>query len=305
MTHEVIKTVGFLGTGVMGTPMVRRLLAAGFTVRVWNRTPAKAESLQTLGAVYSKSPAEAADGVDALLICLSDAAAMEATLFGSLGVVETAVAPNLLVDFSTIGPVATLALAQRLQTARQTAWVDAPVSGGVTGAEQGKLVIFCGGSETDVARAAAIFSVLSQRFTRMGALGAGQTLKLCNQLIVSANLVAIAESLALARASGLNIETLPEAMAGGFADSLPLQVFGTRMATNVSEPVLGELGLMLKDVRAVNALAEATHIQLPMLAATLEVYLHSEHCGLLRKDLSALFSLYDPPTRLAKTPPRV
>ena len=295
MTHEVIKRVGFLGTGVMGAPMVRRLLAAGFSVKVWNRTSAKAESLQRLGAVYSKSPAEAADGVDALLICLSNAAAVEATLFAGLGVVETAVAPPVVVDFSTIGPVATAALAQRLHTARQTAWVDAPVSGGVIGAEQGKLVIFCGGAEPDVARAAPIFSVLSQRFTRMGDLGAGQTLKLCNQLIVSANLVAIAESLALARASGLKIETLPEALAGGFADSLPLQVFGRRMAMSVSEPVLGELGLMLKDVRAVNALAEAIQIRLPMLAATLEVYLHSEKCKLLRKDLSALFSLYDQP----------
>ncbi len=295
MTRKVIKTLGFLGTGVMGTPMVRRLLAAGFAVRVWNRTSAKTDSLQTLGAVNSKSPAEAADGVDALLLCLSDAAAMEATLFGSLGVVQTAVVPPLVIDFSTIGPVATLSLAQRLHTARQIAWVDAPVSGGVTGAEQGKLAIFCGGSEADVARAAAIFSVLSQRFTRVGCLGSGQTLKLCNQLIVSATVAAIAESLALARASGLKIETLPEALAGGFADSLPLQVFGRRMAMNVSEPVLGELGLMLKDVRAVHALAEATQIRLPMLAATLEVYLHSEQCGLLCKDLSALFSLYDRP----------
>ena len=295
MTHEVIKKVGFLGTGMMGAPMVRRLLAAGFTVRVWNRTSAKAESLQALGAVISKSPAEAADGVDAILMCLSDAAAVESTLFGSLGVVQTEMAPPVVIDFSTIGPAATATLAERLHTACQTAWVDAPVSGGVIGAEQGKLVIFCGGAEADVTRAAAIFSTLSQRFIRMGALGSGQTLKLCNQLIVSANLVAIAESLALARTSGLKAETLPEALAGGFADSLPLQVFGRRMAMNVSEPVLGELGLMLKDVRAVHALAEATQIRLPMLAATLEVYLHSEKCGLLRKDLSALFSLYDLP----------
>ena len=296
MTHEVIKKVGFLGAGVMGAPMVKRLLAAGFTVRVWNRTAAKVEPLQRLGAVCSESPAEAADGVDALLMCLSDAAAVEATLFGSLGVVQTAAAPPVVVDFSTIGPFSTAALAERLHTARQTAWVDAPVSGGVIRAEQGKLIFFCGGADEDIARAAAIFSVLSQRFIRIGALGSGQTLKLCNQLIVSANLVAIAESLALARASGLKIEMLPEALAGGFADSLPLQVFGRRMAMNVSEPLLGELGLMLKDVRAVNALAEAAQIRLPLLAATLEVYLHSAKCGLLRKDLSALFSLYDLPS---------
>src|SRR5438552_18779613 len=110
MTHEAIKKVGFLGAGLMGGPMVRRLLAAGFTVRVWNRTSAKAESLQRLGAVCAKSPAEAADGADALLMCLSDAAAVEATLFGSQGVVQSAVAPPVVVDFSTIGPFATAAL---------------------------------------------------------------------------------------------------------------------------------------------------------------------------------------------------
>jgi 3-hydroxyisobutyrate dehydrogenase len=289
-----MKVIGFLGTGKMGAPMVKRLLQTGFTVRAWNRTPAKVEPLAALGAQDAQSPAEAASGADALLVCLSDAAAVEAALFSSQGVIRSAVAPPLVVDFSTIGPVATLALARRLHTQCRSTWVDAPVSGGAAGADQGKLVIFCGGREADIGQVEPIFNVLSQRFTRMGELGAGQILKLCNQLIVSANLVAIGESLALARASGLDLKAVPAALAGGFADSLPLQLFGQRMAEGITTPVLGEIGLMLKDLREVNALADSTKSESPLLAATLSIYGKAENRGLLRQDLAALFSLYDP-----------
>src|SRR5208337_2592364 len=120
---------------------------------------------------------------------------------------------------------------------------------------QGKLVIFCGGAPSDIERLTPAFEVLAQRVTRVGALGAGQTLKLCNQLIVATNLVAIAESLNLAQASGLDLKMIPDALAGGFADSLPLQIFGRRMAAAVTTPVLGELALMLKDLSAVDELA--------------------------------------------------
>jgi 3-hydroxyisobutyrate dehydrogenase-like beta-hydroxyacid dehydrogenase len=116
----------------------------------------------------------------------------------------------------------------------------------------------------------AVFDVLSQRHTRIGDIGAGQTLKLCNQLIVGSNLVATAESLALARASGLNMNIVPDALAGGFADSLPLQIFGRRMAAGVTVPVLGELNLMLKDLRAVEGLAGIKQCHLPLMAAALE-----------------------------------
>jgi 3-hydroxyisobutyrate dehydrogenase len=279
----------------MGAPMVRRLLAAGLQVRVWNRTPEKLKDLIAGGAIPARSAADAANNSDAVLLCVTDATAVDKVLFQEEGVANAVNAPSLLVDFSTIGPEATVELAGRLRKQCGTSWVDAPVSGGATGAENGKLVIFCGGSAEDIARLAPIFGVLAQRATHIGDLGAGQTLKLCNQLIVATNLVAIAESLNLARASGLNLGAIPDALAGGFADSLPMQIFGRRMAQGVTTPVLGELALMLKDLRAVDRLARAHQSDVPMTRTALEIYRQAGERGLLRQDLAALFSLYAPP----------
>jgi 3-hydroxyisobutyrate dehydrogenase len=295
MATNAINKIGFIGTGVMGVPMVRRLLAAGFTVRVWNRTPAKLEPLLAAGAEPAESPADAASGSDAVLMCLSNASALSAVLFAEDGVAQSLNPPSLLVDFSTIGPGATLDFAAKLRTRCGTSWVDAPVSGGATGAEQGRLVVFCGGSLEDVAQLGGVFGAFAQRTTRIGELGAGQTLKLCNQLIVASNLAAIAESLALARASQLDMTIVPDALTGGFADSLPLQIFGRRMATGVTTPILGELGLMLKDLRAVTDLAQAQGCRIPMAAAAHDIYSRAEELGLLRQDLAALMSLYPPP----------
>jgi 3-hydroxyisobutyrate dehydrogenase len=292
MNNEDLKCVGFVGTGIMGAPMAHRLLASGLRVQVWNRSRDKLKPLLAAGAHAAASAAEAASGTDAVFLCLSNATAVEAAVFSDGGVAHAQQAPSLLVDFSTIGPAHTLKFAARLRERSKTEWVDAPVSGGVPGAEQGKLVIFCGGSTSNLARLRRVFEVLAQRCTRAGELGSGQTLKLCNQLIVATNLAAIAEALALARASGLKMTILPEALAGGFADSLPLQIFGTRMAAGVDSPVLGELSLMLKDMNAIADLSEACGERLGVSAAALEVYRLAERRGLARKDLSALIELY-------------
>jgi 3-hydroxyisobutyrate dehydrogenase len=171
-------------------------------------------------------------------------------------------------------------------------WVDAPVSGGATGAEEGRLVVFCGGSRADIKRLESLFSAVAQRVTHVGDVGAGQTLKLCNQLIVSTNMIAIAEALSLARDSGLSVEEIPDALRGGFADSLPLQIFGRRMAQGIVLPVLGEIGLMLKDLRAVEALATQHRSDLPLTRAVLGVYGQAEARNMLRRDLASLISLY-------------
>jgi 3-hydroxyisobutyrate dehydrogenase len=173
-----------------------------------------------------------------------------------------------------------------------TSWVDAPVSGGATGAEQRRLVIMCGGAAADVERLKPLFAAFSQRVTRVGELGAGQTLKLCNQLIVATNLVGISEAFKLASVSGLDLATIPDALAGGFADSIPLQIFGRRMAQGVFTPVLGELALMLKDLGAAEGLAQQHGSVLPMTRAALDVYREAQARGLIREDLAALFKLY-------------
>jgi 3-hydroxyisobutyrate dehydrogenase len=292
MVGEAVQTIGFLGLGLMGSPMARHLLAAGFRVRAWNRTRGKLERLVEAGAVPAETPAAAAEGADVLCLCLTDSRAVENVLFGSGGVASAAQTPSVAVDFSTIGPTATLALAARLKRACGTAWVDAPVSGGVHGVEQRKLVIMCGGEADDIARLGPLFAAFSQRVTRVGALGAGQTLKLCNQLIVATNLVAISESFALAQASGLDLGAIAGTLAGGFADSIPLQIFGPRMAEGTFVPVLGELSLMLKDLSVASELAREQGLELPMTIAALEVYRRAADRGLIHEDLAALFKLY-------------
>jgi len=294
MAADPIRTIGFVGAGLMGAPMAYHLTRAGFGMRVWNRTRGKLARLIDAGAQAAASPAEAADGADAVCVCVTDKAAVESVLFGEGGVAHAARAAPLLTDFSTIGPDATLALAKRLRSSCGASWADAPVSGGATGAEQRKLVIFCGGSRADIDRLAPVYAAISQRFTHIGGLGAGQALKLCNQLIVATNLVAIAETMNLARSSGLDLAAIPDALAGGFADSIPLQIFGRRMAHGIYTPILGELALMLKDLTAVDELARGHGNELPMTHAALAVYLRARDRGLLREDLAALYRLYSP-----------
>jgi 3-hydroxyisobutyrate dehydrogenase len=289
MQSDTGPQIAFLGAGAMGAPMIRRLLAAGFSIRVWNRTAARADALVSDGAVRANSPAQAADGVDVVLACLSDATALEAALFAPVGGVTSAKrVPKRLIDFSTIGPQATRQLAGRL-SAYGTTWVDAPVSGGAQGAEQGRLVIFCGGSDQDIDWAQPIFTALAQRVSRVGELGTGQTLKLCNQVIVAVNLVVIAEALTLAQANGLDPKLLPAALAGGFADSLPMQIFGKRMAEGVLTPVVGRIALMLKDLDAAKEMASVERFPGTVMNATLGFYREAVEGGLADHDLAALY----------------
>jgi 3-hydroxyisobutyrate dehydrogenase len=287
-----IRTVAFLGTGLMGLPMVQRLLGAGIQVNAWNRSSDKLQGQGAVGARIAPTPAAACEDADAVCMCLASVAATETILFGTDGVASSRAEPRLIVDFSTVGPKHTVDFAQRMQQCRGSAWVDAPVSGGVPGATQGKLVIFCGGETADIARLRLVFEALAQRVTHAGAVGAGQTMKLCNQLIVSSNLIAIAEAIALARAGGIDANLLPQAFAGGFADSIPLQVFGGRMAGGIATPILGAIALMLKDAGAIADLAAVHDQKLSLAAATLSVYQKAAAEGLADLDLSALMSLY-------------
>jgi 3-hydroxyisobutyrate dehydrogenase len=292
VTQTAIRSVAFLGTGLMGLPMVHRLLAAGIQVTAWNRTVDKLQALRSAGARIAATPAASAEDVDAVCLCLASVEAAASVLFGSDGVANGKAKPPLIVDFSTVGPRHTEEFASRMHRCCGSAWVDAPVSGGVPGATQGKLVIFCGGRTSDVERLQAVFGALAQRVTHAGGVGAGQTMKLCNQLIVSSNFVAIAEAVALARSAGIDANLLPQALAGGFADSIPLQVFGGRMAAGISTPILGTIALMLKDAGAIGELAATQDLRLPLAAATLAIYQKAAAEGLANRDLSELMALY-------------
>lgn len=265
-----ISRIAFIGTGLMGAPMVARLVGAGFAVRVWNRSPEKLRPLVALGAASAASPAEAVADSELVCFCLTDGEAIGELLFGLAGLAEAMAAGALLIDFSTIGPKATRALASRLASSRpDIGWIDAPVSGGVRGAETGELVIMCGGEEGAVAAVGPVLSVLAKRVCHLGPLGNGQAAKLCNQLIVSASIVAISEALILGREQGLDIAALPAALEGGWADSLPLQIIGGRMAVGCDDPPIVSIDTFVKDLALVLDSAGRT----PELAAkTADIY---------------------------------
>jgi 3-hydroxyisobutyrate dehydrogenase len=271
---DTVKRIGFIGLGNMGTPMVRRLLAAGHEVVIWNRSAAKVAPLVAEGATAADSPLAVAQEADLVGLCLTDHRAVEAVVAGDQGLaaIGSAGAGKVFVDFSTIGPEVTVRVAEELRAETGAGWVDAPVSGGVPGAETGTLVVFAGGDPADIARAQPLFACVAARVTTMGPSGAGQTTKVCNQMIVAVNVLTIAETFAFARRAGVAVENLAEALAGGFADSKPLQIFGPRMATHRFTPRQSGIELMGKDLGLSQALAGKLGAATPVSALCAALY---------------------------------
>lgn len=265
-------TLGYIGTGLMGTPMAARLLAAGHPLTVWNRTAAKAQGLVDKGAAMGESPADVASRSDIVFLCLTDTNAVEEAVFGGNGVASGARKGSVLVDFSSIQPDASVRMAERLKSETGMDWIDAPVSGGVPGAEAGTLAIMAGGAQEVFDRVESTVLDMAARFTLMGPSGAGQTTKLCNQVIVGCTMAVLAEAARLATNAGVDAARLPEALAGGFADSKPLQIFLPRMVNAQHEPPLGHVYTMLKDLDSVCALARSCTSPVPFTAMAAEQF---------------------------------
>lgn len=284
--------IAFAGIGLMGLPMTRRLLAAGFPLTVWNRTPDKCAPLLELGARRADTPAELCAEADILMLCLADTAVVREVVFGPGGVVEGARAGQVLVDFSSLEPAATREMAAELERRTGVHWIDAPVSGGTPGAEAGTLAIMAGGREEDVERVRPVLAHLGQRLTRMGDVGAGQVTKVCNQMIVACNALVIAEVVALAEKAGVDASLLAPALAGGFADSRPLQILAPQMAESCFEPVKWHVRTLLKDLDTATRLSREEGSATPMsgLAAQL-MRLHGSQ-GNLERDPATLIELY-------------
>ena len=282
--------LGYIGIGLMGKPMTLRLLGAGHEVTVWNRSREKLAAVVEKGARAAASPAEVARAADIVMMCVTDQQAAAEVLFGAGGVLEGARAGGLVIDFSSIAPASARDFAARLE-AKGVGLIDAPVSGGVAGAEKGTLVIMAGGREEHVERVRPVVMQLAQRFTRMGEAGAGQATKLCNQVIVGSLMVVIAEAVRLAEAAGVDARRLPEALKGGFADSLPLQIFGARMAARTFEPSLGAASIMLKDLENAAAVAKEHTVPLPMARTAAELYRLLAAQGKGEKEISTIIDL--------------
>jgi 3-hydroxyisobutyrate dehydrogenase len=263
--EDTVMKLGFIGTGLMGGPMAARLLAAGHEVSVWNRSPEKLVPLLAKGARRAASPGDAAQG-EIAMTCVTDQHALEQVLFSEHGIATGKA--RLVIDFSSIAPASAREFASRLEK-KNLHLIDAPVSGGVSGAEKGTLVIMAGGKAEHIERVRPVVMHLAARFTRMGDCGAGQATKLCNQVIVGSLIAVLAEAVRLAEATGVDATQLPEALKGGFADSLPLQIFGARMASRTFEPPLAAASIMLKDLE--NA-AKAADVLMPMARTAADIY---------------------------------
>ncbi len=268
---DVKPTLGYIGTGLMGRPMTERLLAAGYRVTVWNRTASKLAPLIERGAIPADSAAAVTQASDIVFDCVTDTAAQEVVVFGPDGIAEGATAEKLFVDFSSIRPDATRAMAARLREQTGMGWIDAPVSGGVIGAEAGSLAIMCGGAQADIERVRPVIMNLCQRFTRMGESGAGQTTKLCNQVITGCTMAVVAEAVNLAQRSGVDAAMLTDALAGGWADSKILQTFVPRMTGRDFDPPLGAIYTILKDMDSATGLGKENQAALPMTATAAEL----------------------------------
>lgn len=264
--------LGYLGLGMMGFPMTRRLVSAGHDVTVWNRSPGKAAALVAAGAKAALHPSDVAATASILFMCLTDAAAVEKVVFGPDGVATATGSGKLVVDFSSIHPDAARAIAARLKAANGMGWIDAPVSGGTIGAEEGTLAVMAGGDAADIERARPYVLAMARRFTHMGPTGAGQTTKLCNQVIVGCAMAVLAEATRLAVNAGIDARRLPEALAGGFADSIPLQLFVPRMVQGIHSPPLGHIATMLKDLDTVVDVARGTSSPVPMSALAAQLF---------------------------------
>ncbi|MFG0379760.1 NAD(P)-dependent oxidoreductase [Pseudomonas sp. zbq_18] len=287
-----LPTLGFVGIGLMGLPMCRRLLAAGYPLHVWNRSPDKCSELQALGAIIERSPAALCAEVDLVMLCLADTAAVRSVVFDADGIAERAKPGQLLVDFSSLEPAATREMAAALESRAGMRWVDAPVSGGTPGAEAGTLAIMAGGREEDIERIRPVLAHLGQRLTRMGDVGAGQVTKVCNQMLVACNALVIAEVVALAERAGVDAALLAPALAGGFADSKPLQILAPQMADSQFEPIKWHVRTLLKDLDTAVKLAREQGGATPMsgLAAQL-MRLHGSQ-GHLEQDPATLVRLF-------------
>lgn len=282
--------LGFIGIGLMGKPLTLRLLNAGFSVNVWNRSPEKLQGVIDAGAIACPLIADLVKASDVIILCLADTAVVESIVRNDI--LEYGSPGKLLIDLSSIHPDTTRQLAMLLYEKCAMHWVDAPVSGGVVGAEQGSLAIMAGGNTKSIKIARSVLAPLYNQLTHMGDVGSGQVTKICNQMIVSCNVLVIAEMMALAKQAGVDAEKIPAALAGGFADTKPLQIVAPEMAAEAFEPVKWRVKTLLKDLNMAVDLSVKQGNAIPMsgLAAQL-MQLHGSR-GYLEQDPSTLIKLF-------------
>ncbi len=284
--------IGYVGVGLMGMPMAKRLLSLGYTVRAYDISAQRMAEGKEAGAAAAASAADAAKGADLVLVNLPTPEAVEAAVFGENGVASALRPPQLLVDFSTIKVTQCKAFAQRLREMTGVGWIDAPVSGGPPASGSGTLTVMAGGEAADIERARPLFADVAGRFTHMGPTAAGMAAKMLNQLIVGSGHAVMAEAVVLAEAAGIDPARLPECLAGGLADSALLQKLYPRMVKRDFAPQ-GYVRQLLKDLEMANEFAGSLKAPTPMMSEALTLYRMLAHLGHGELDTAAILKLYE------------
>jgi 3-hydroxyisobutyrate dehydrogenase len=281
--------LAFIGLGIMGKPMAGHLLAAGYPLRVHNRSKAKADELISKGATWADTPAAAAAGADIVFICVTDTPDVQAVLLGDNGVMKSSGSGMIVVDHSTISPAATSDFAEKLAE-HGTALLDAPVSGGDLGARNATLSIMVGGDETAFQKVTPLLQKMGKTITHCGTSGTGQLTKAVNQILVSVTNLAVCEAMTLATAGGLDPARTITAVAGGAAGSWQLSNLGPKMIAGDFAPGF-MIDLQYKDLRLVLEAAAQAGVKLHTTERVTDLFSKARDWGRGRDGTQALFEI--------------
>ena len=281
-----MKRIGFIGLGLMGTGMSKNLLKAGYPVTVWNRTASKMEPLVEAGAKAAGSPREVAENSDVVIGIVTDSPDVEQVLLGPDGVIHGAREGMICIDMSTISPITTREISAKLAE-KGVKMLDAPVSGGVIGANNGTLSIMVGGDEGVFDECLPIFEAMGKTITLVGGIGDGQVTKAVNQILVGTTMLGVAEALVFAKKAGVDVEKVHSAVSGGAAGSWQLTNNGGRVLRGDMEPGF-KIKDYLKDLRIIMETAESIEMPLPATSLVQQMYRAMQAEGLLEKGTQAV-----------------
>jgi 2-hydroxy-3-oxopropionate reductase len=283
--------IGFIGLGIMGKPMARNLMKAGYSLVVHNRSRAKVDELAKEGATAASSPKDVAAAVDVIITMLPNSPDVEVVALGPNGIKEGAKRGQLFIDMSTINPIVSQQIAKELSSVG-VAMVDAPVSGGEQGAINAALSIMAGGEPGDFERALPIFNAMGKTITHMGALGTGGFTKLANQIIVAINLTAIGEALVFGTKAGVNPEKMIRALSGGLAGSKCLDQKSEKILSGDFAPGF-KIDLHAKDLNLISDAARSVGVPIPTAAFVEQLFSALRVQGRGGLDHSAVITLFE------------
>ena len=289
--NTIKERVGFVGLGLMGRPMCLNLHRAGIDVLAYNRSQPALASVNAEGVRPAHSPEDVARHCTVIILMLADTAAVEQVLLGEQGVLQGLQQGSMVIDMGTTAALKTREFAQAVHE-HGCDYLDAPVSGGVLGAEQASLAIMAGGSDTAFARALPLLQHLGKNITHVGDISAGQVAKAANQVIVGLTIGAVAEALALAKRAGVDPAKVRTALRGGFADSRIMELHGQRMIDGEFAPG-GKVVTQRKDMFQALQLAKAFGLELPATELNMGLYDQLIDQGYGDLDHSALYKIID------------